>query len=170
MKTAPKTALGYMGAAPGASTLWRLQEPPPGGGSQNRLPETALKTAPKSGYRKAAPKKRLPAPKGGSRAALPFCGMQGGFLCKDVCELAPRSGSRSRQSVAAPGAAPGWRLPRKWLPGQSTAPETIPGHATVWPILFSCCGPFPKLVMDGAFLRRIFVICGISWPGNTRFL
>ena len=61
-----------------------------------------------------------------------------------------------------PGAAPGankvWRLPGQLLgggsqgkgsQGWSTAPETIPGHATMWPILFSCCGPFPKLVVDG---------------------
>ena len=57
---------------------------------------------------------------------------------------------------AAPGAAKVWRRPRKGLPGRSTAPQKIPGYATVWSILFSCCGPFPKFVVDGGVFETYF--------------
>ena len=121
-------------AAPRAASRQRLLK---------AAPEVALKTAPKSGSQKAAP-----APKGGSRAAPPFCAMH---VRKYVSWL--------------PGAAKVWRLPGQLLGGgsqgngsrgRSTAPETIPGHATVWPILFSCCWPFPKLAVDGGVFETYF--------------
>ena len=58
MKNGSKTAPSSLGAAPGASTLWRLKVPPPCSGSQKLLQEAA----PKSSSHKVAPgaQKRLP--------------------------------------------------------------------------------------------------------------
>ena len=92
----------------------------------------------------------------------------------------PGSGSWSLHIVAAPGAASRRPLPKSWGSSWVAAPkERTPGG-----------GPRPQrrslgtprcgqscLAVVGrfqswwwmAYLRHIYVICGISWPGNSRF-
>ena len=132
----------------------------PGAASRRRL----LKAAPKSG-----PQKRLP--RSGSR-------------CKKVAPEPPRRFvacrvvSCVRKCVnllpgAAQGAAKVWWLPGQLLGGGSQGKGSRGGPRPQRRSLgtpqcgqsfLTVVGCFQSLWWMGEFLRRIFVICGISWP------